>query len=394
MAGWEDIYFVDKQHTPLRNMYGQNSGFGTGTPRQSQSGPHSRPPSRRDFSTGSMGDQQDQYQDADQEINNPTQESTPQVSQEPQYNGCYVVVPPNQTKRDKLLTMANKELEEYNRFLESRRSGPIHLTPKKLGGQTSEEKARQQQQLTQSQSKYQKKFQRDEYKRRQKDEEEAKVQQMKDAQRKKAEKLEQKRHQENIERRERWDKHMLEKRSEFLDQFSQPSNSSSSNNSYGTIPSEQDEEMIFQLALKESMKTKNEEDQRRENLEKNQPWQASQNCYKQELQEEEEGKWQQMKEEHCRKKMDEERRRQELVKTEPWEASRSYKQQLKEEEERKLKEMKEVQRRKSELLEVKKAEEEKERKLSQQEQHRRVNKAFLDKLQRQQEYSGDSNTWA
>ncbi|XP_040197234.1 epithelial-stromal interaction protein 1 isoform X2 [Rana temporaria] len=418
------MFCRDKQHRPLSKMYGQNSGYGTGPRRQSSnSGSQSRYPHGSDFSTGRMEDQQDQLQDSDQQFNNPTQEPTPPVPQEPQYNGSFVVIPPNQAKRNKLLTMANKEEEEYNNYVESRRSVPIQLTPKKLGGDTSVTKARAQQQITQSQSKYQKQFKRDEYKRRQREEEEAEIQKKKDIQRKKAEKLEEKRHLEEIERRERWHTHRAMKNSEFLDQLSQPANSSSYN-SYERTPSawerspsgkeqdwnnytDQDEESMLQLALKESMKTKMEEDQKRQTLKTQQPYQAksasdeeeqdwspcnpgmkeytaSQQFYKQLREEEEERKWQQMEEEHCRKASKQ--------------SYRSYKQQQKEEEERKLQEMKEEQRRKSEMLEVKKAEEEKEGKLSQQEERRRVNNAFLDKLQRlstkKEEYSGESNTWA
>lgn len=400
------MFCRDQQHRALSKMYGQNSGYGTGPRRQSfQSGSQSRYPHGRDYSTGRMEDQQDQHQDPDQQqFNNPTQEPTPQVSQEPQYNGSYVVIPPNQAKRNKLLTMANKEEEEYNHFVASRRSGSIKLTPKKLGGDTSETKAREQQQITQLQSKYQKQFKRDEYKRRQREEEEAEIQKKKDVQRKKAEKLEEKRRLEEIERNERWHTHMTMKNSEFLDQLSQPANSSSYD-SYERTPSawerspsgeeqdwnnyfDQEEERMLQLALKESMKTaKSASDEEEQNWAPCNPGMkdntASQQFYKQ-LTEEKERKWQQMEEEHCRKASKQ--------------SYRSYKQQLKEEEERKLQEMKEEQRRKSELLEVKKAEEEKERKLSQQEERRRVNNAFLDKLQRlntkKEEFSGESNTWA
>ncbi|XP_077339321.1 epithelial-stromal interaction protein 1 isoform X2 [Lithobates pipiens] len=385
-------------------------------------------------------------------ISNRTQTNSSSIllhRNQPHSNGSYVVIPPNQAKRNKLLTMANKEEEEYNHFVESRRSGSIKLTPKKLGGDTPETKAREQQQITQLQSKYQKQFKRDEYKRRQREEEEAEIQKKKDIQRKKAEKLEEKRRLEEIERKERWHAHRTMKNSEFLDRLSQPANSSSYS-SYERTPSawerrpsgeeqdwnnyiDQEEERMLQLALKESMKTaksasaeeehnrapcspgmkeytasqqlynqlREEEERKRQQMEEEHYRKASQQLYKQ-LREEEERKRQQMEEEHCRKKIEEERRRQQVEKTEPYQASkqfyRSYKQQIKEEEERKLQEMKEEQQRKSELLEVKKAEEEKERTLSQQEERRRVNNAFLDKLQRlstkKEEYSGESNTWA
>ncbi|XP_045143078.1 epithelial-stromal interaction protein 1 isoform X2 [Echinops telfairi] len=64
-----------------------------------------------------------------------------------------------------------------------------------------------------------------------------------------------------------------------------------------------------------------------------------------------------------------------------WARSQAYKDSLKEEESRNLQKMKAEQRRKSELLELKRQQQEEERAQSQHTEHRRVNNAFLDRLQ-------------
>ncbi|XP_030055291.1 epithelial-stromal interaction protein 1 [Microcaecilia unicolor] len=64
-----------------------------------------------------------------------------------------------------------------------------------------------------------------------------------------------------------------------------------------------------------------------------------------------------------------------------WARSLGYQQTQKEEEERNLQQMKEAQNRKSDLLESKQRQKEKERKTYLQMEHRRVNNAFLDRLQ-------------
>ncbi|XP_068122078.1 epithelial-stromal interaction protein 1 [Hyperolius riggenbachi] len=344
-------------------------------------------------------------------------------------NGTYVVIPPNQTKREKLLAMATREQEEYNRFLETRKSGPINLAPSRLGGQTSETEVRLQQQRAQAQSKYQKMLQREEQKRREKAEEDAKIQQKKDAQRKKAEKLEEKKRQEDIERRERWHASRQMVNTRFLDQFSQPRDTYPDENSYMNRSSSlaaadvEDEDWILQEVLNQSIQThteeednrrrrkeeqwmrqqkEEEEERKRQSVAEAQRRQSSRQSYRQQQKEQEDRQLQQqIKEEQCRKQKEEEeeRKRQSLAEAQRRQASRqSYRQQQKEQEDRQLQQMKEEQRRKSELLEKKKEEDDRERVLSQQQEQRRVNNAFLDRLQglsiSQHEYHGDSNTWA
>ncbi|XP_023392117.1 epithelial-stromal interaction protein 1 isoform X2 [Pteropus vampyrus] len=64
-----------------------------------------------------------------------------------------------------------------------------------------------------------------------------------------------------------------------------------------------------------------------------------------------------------------------------WARSQAYRDSLREEENRKLQKMKEEQHQKSELLELKRQQQEEERSKTQQAEHRRVNNAFLDRLQ-------------
>ncbi|CAH2224019.1 Hypothetical predicted protein [Pelobates cultripes] len=235
--------------------------------------------------------------------------------------GCYVVIPPNESRREKLQRMANQELEEWERFKEARRLGPVNITPGKVGGYLPETETRQRQQMVQSQSRYQKMLQKEEYKKKQKAEEDAQIQKMKDIQRQKAEKLELKKRQEEQSRQNQWQEDMFLRNHAFLDQLSPGENNYRTNNRCETEP---------------SVSTRRE----------------------------------------------------------------SYKQQSKQEEERKLQDMKEEQRRKSELLELKQRQEEEQRRTSQQDHHRRVNNAFLDRLERkntsnpnQDRYYGLRNAW-
>ncbi|NWI96459.1 ESIP1 protein, partial [Pitta sordida] len=65
-----------------------------------------------------------------------------------------------------------------------------------------------------------------------------------------------------------------------------------------------------------------------------------------------------------------------------WRRSRAYKQALREDENRRLEEMKQEQRRKAELIQFKQKQEEEARTRAHQNEQRRVNNAFLDRLQK------------
>uniref|UniRef100_A0A8C2UCS7 Epithelial stromal interaction 1 n=1 Tax=Coturnix japonica TaxID=93934 RepID=A0A8C2UCS7_COTJA len=94
------------------------------------------------------------------------QPSTYQQQQE-QHVNSYVLITPNETRRNKLQQIAKKELDDLERWKETHRPGPIKLPPQRLGGEESEAQARQKQQMMFTQSKYQQKAERLEVKKRQ-----------------------------------------------------------------------------------------------------------------------------------------------------------------------------------------------------------------------------------
>ncbi|XP_015282688.1 PREDICTED: epithelial-stromal interaction protein 1, partial [Gekko japonicus] len=118
----------------------------------------------------------------------------PPPQQEPP--GAYVVIPPNLARRNQLQRIANKELEELDKWKELHRPGPINLTPQKLGGKAPEADVRRKQQWEHSQSKYQQKLKRETYVRMKREAEEAELLKKKAIQREKAKELEEKRRQE------------------------------------------------------------------------------------------------------------------------------------------------------------------------------------------------------
>ncbi|XP_033842953.1 epithelial-stromal interaction protein 1 isoform X1 [Periophthalmus magnuspinnatus] len=148
----------------------------------------------------------------------------PERVQEPQpqsgYTG-YTVIPPNQSRRNNLTEIAQREEQQFQTFRDARRSAPVHMTPARLGGSVTQAEAREQQSQQQRASKLQKKLKIEEDKKRRKEEEERKEQEKKDIQRAKAEKLEQKKKRDQERRREQFeeDRHRVTDR--FLQGFEQ-----------------------------------------------------------------------------------------------------------------------------------------------------------------------------
>ncbi|XP_053311445.1 epithelial-stromal interaction protein 1 [Spea bombifrons] len=236
-------------------------------------------------------------------MNPSPQQPSPQASREPQHMGSYILIPPNESRREELQRVARQEVENWDNWKEAQRLGPINLIPSQVGGYIPEAEARQRQQLVQSQSKYQKMLQREERKRKEKEREDADIQQMKDIQRQKAEKLEQKKRDEYMARQLQWQEDMCLRNNAFLNRISQPVDNYQTDNSVGD-------------------------------------------------------------------------------KQNAWARRETYKQQQKQDEERRLQEMKAEQRRKSEFQESKQRQEEEERMASHRDHQRRVNSAFLDRLER------------
>ncbi|ELK38384.1 Epithelial-stromal interaction protein 1 [Myotis davidii] len=88
--------------------------------------------------------------------------------------------------RVSIIEVAEKELENLEKWKEQHRAKPVNLVPRRLGGSQSEAEVRQKQQLQLMQSKYQQKLKREESIRIKKEAEEAEIQKMKAIQREKA----------------------------------------------------------------------------------------------------------------------------------------------------------------------------------------------------------------
>ncbi|XP_038243421.1 epithelial-stromal interaction protein 1 isoform X2 [Dermochelys coriacea] len=200
-----------------------------------------------------------------------------------QHTSAYVLIPPNETRRNQIQKIANKELENLERWKEQHRPGPINLKPQKLGGTESEAEARQKQHIRLLQSKYQQK----------------------------ADKLEEKRRKQEKQRREMFNEDHYFKTTELLDRLDLG------------LPKRNS----YQMANPSPEST-------------------------------------------------------------AWTRSHTYKQSLQEDENRRLQEMKAEQQRKGELLELRREQEEQERIKVRQNEQRRVNNAFLDRLQSKSQPSG------
>lgn len=148
--------------------------------------------------------------------------------QQPQYVGGYTVITPNESRRNNLRTMAQREEEQFQRYREAQRSVPVHVNPERLGGGGTLQEARERQFTDQRCSKLQKKLKREEDERRKKEQEEMEIQKMKDKQREKAERLEQKKQQDDIRRREQFQSDRTRVMDRFLTQYETKASSHSS----------------------------------------------------------------------------------------------------------------------------------------------------------------------
>ncbi|KAB5577082.1 hypothetical protein PHYPO_G00205870 [Pangasianodon hypophthalmus] len=149
--------------------------------------------------------------------NNSTNQNTqPQDSRNPRHSDGYTMIPPNESRRSKLLRMSQKEQNDLQRWKEEHRPGPIQLAPEKLGGDVSLSEVRQRQQIVAHQSKLKKKLIQEDRNQRRREAEEEENQRMKDIQREKATRLEMKKKQEEERRKELYQHELLMKREEHL----------------------------------------------------------------------------------------------------------------------------------------------------------------------------------
>ncbi|MCI4378448.1 hypothetical protein PGIGA_G00215970 [Pangasianodon gigas] len=156
--------------------------------------------------------------------NNSTNQNTqPQDSRNPRHSDGYTMIPPNESRRSKLLRMSQKEQDDLQRWKEEHRPGPIQLAPEKLGGDVSLSEVRQRQQTVAHQSKLKKKLIQEDMNRRRRQAEEEQNQRMKAIQREKAIKLEMKKKQEEERRMELYQHELLMKREEHLQRLERSS---------------------------------------------------------------------------------------------------------------------------------------------------------------------------
>uniref|UniRef100_UPI0037E8C9A4 epithelial-stromal interaction protein 1 isoform X2 n=1 Tax=Semicossyphus pulcher TaxID=241346 RepID=UPI0037E8C9A4 len=174
------------------------------------------------------------------------------TDRQPQYSGGFTVIPPNQSRRSKLTTMAQKEEEDLQRWKEANRPPAVHLNPEKLGGGGTLAEARQKQLVGSRSAKLEKKLKKDESDRRRRQEEEEENQKMKAVQREKAERLEERKRQDEQRRRELHMQDHLRATDSFLQRFERtaPGPPASSSATHTSSRSEAEERSQRQKSLK------------------------------------------------------------------------------------------------------------------------------------------------
>ncbi|XP_026001024.1 epithelial-stromal interaction protein 1-like [Astatotilapia calliptera] len=164
----------------------------------------------------------------DQTLPNPNVHGNPQVpTGQPRYSDGYTIIPPNESKRNKMKTIAQKEEEALNRWKETQRVPSVCVNPERLGGDVTLAEVRQKQQINHQSMKLQKKVKKAEDDKRKRQEEEEKLQKMKAIQREKAERLLEKERQEDQRRREEFEQDRLRTQERFLQNFERKASSAS-----------------------------------------------------------------------------------------------------------------------------------------------------------------------
>ncbi|XP_041807341.1 epithelial-stromal interaction protein 1 isoform X2 [Chelmon rostratus] len=126
------------------------------------------------------------------------------------------MIPPNESQRRKMKMMAQKEVEDLQRWREANRATSVHLTPERLGGNATLAEARQKQFTDLRCSKLQKKLRKEELDKRRRQEEEEELQKMKAERREMAERLEERRRQEEQRRGEQLKQDHLRRTESFM----------------------------------------------------------------------------------------------------------------------------------------------------------------------------------
>ncbi|KAM8857397.1 uncharacterized protein epsti1 isoform 1-T1 [Synchiropus picturatus] len=153
-------------------------------------------------------------------------QATGNTDRQATYCGGFTVIPPNDSRRNKITSMAQKEEQDLQRYRESQRVTSVQLPPERLGGHVTLAEARQKQLEDLKQSKWQKKLKKEEMDRERRQAEEQKLQQMKAVQRAKAERLNKRRGDEEQRRKEELGPDHLRKNEDFFQHLESSSASS------------------------------------------------------------------------------------------------------------------------------------------------------------------------
>ncbi|XP_047409424.1 epithelial-stromal interaction protein 1 isoform X2 [Sciurus carolinensis] len=154
---------------------------------------------------GELGPLQSQRQGVEATPKSPSRESLGPAGQGS--TGAYTMIAPNESRRHQIQRIAAQELSNLEKWKEQNRAKQVYVVPTLLGGSQSESEVRQKQQLQLMQNKYQQKLKRQESVRIRKEAEEAELQKMKAIQREKSNKLEEKKQLQEKLRREAFREH-------------------------------------------------------------------------------------------------------------------------------------------------------------------------------------------
>ncbi|XP_062862460.1 epithelial-stromal interaction protein 1 isoform X2 [Trichomycterus rosablanca] len=131
------------------------------------------------------------------DLNQNTPDPNPRT---PTHSEGYTMIPPNESKRSEMQRMAQTEEDNWQKYKEEHKPGPINLAPERLGGNLEMSKARERQQMEANQSKLQKKLKKEDMDKKKREAEEEENQMMKAIQREKSERQEMRRKEEEERR--------------------------------------------------------------------------------------------------------------------------------------------------------------------------------------------------
>ncbi|XP_061915712.1 epithelial-stromal interaction protein 1 [Entelurus aequoreus] len=143
------------------------------------------------------------------EVSNPEKNTTRRV-------GAMTMIPPNESRRNQIRMMAQKEEEELQRWKESHRVTHVHTTPDRLGGDATLAQVRERQFQNLRCSKVLKKMEQDNWAQKKRQEQNDEYQRKKDEQRQKAERNEKRAEEEQQRRRQQQRQEHFRVNSAFL----------------------------------------------------------------------------------------------------------------------------------------------------------------------------------